>query len=264
MESGYPVLSGQVRLRVGRHTLDLEAQVPDAPVHLDEMLPLWRLLTDAMVAVGTSDAQDQGEKIRCTKGCGACCNQLVPITLPEAFALTAMMETWPEERRRTVTARFERIVSELVTSGWLARWNDMLENRPAHEKGEHLQLGLDYFRLGQPCPFLEEQACSIYHERPLICRQFLALSDPVHCLAPSAETVRTVRLPFRPNNLLGSAAVDTGYSAAFIPLTLMPAFMATHPARGTRQHGKLWAEHLFRAVSRKDLPPETPLHVMGA
>ena len=39
-------------------------------------------------------------------------------------------------------------------------------------------LGREYFQLGIPCPFLEEESCSIYHDRPITCREYLVTSPP--------------------------------------------------------------------------------------
>jgi Fe-S-cluster containining protein len=250
----YPVVQGQVRLRIAGHTLEIQAAVPDAQVHLDEMLPLFRVLADALVSVGVSDEEAAGGKVTCSKGCGACCRQLVPITVPEALALARSITSWPEARRNRAEAGFDAVTHGLVESGWLKRWNDFLEH-PTGGPQTFIELGLDYFRLGLPCPFLEDEACSVYEERPLICRQFLALSDPVHCQAPSPDTVRTVTLPARPNSILGAMALGAGYTSAYLPLTLLLGLAASSPSRGQKQSGMAWAEALFKALSGKDIPP---------
>jgi Fe-S-cluster containining protein len=260
---GYPVVQGQVRLRIAGHTLEIQAAVPDAQVYLDEVLPLFRVLTDALVSVGVSDEEAVGGKVTCSKGCGACCRQLVPITVPEAMALARSMESWPEARRKRVEAGFATATRGLVESGWLKRWNDFLDH-PTGGPQAFIELGLDYFRLGLPCPFLEDEACSVYEERPLICRQFLALSDPAHCQNPAPETVRTVTLPARPNSILGGMALGAGYPAAFLPLTLLLGLAAGMPSRGQKQSGMAWAEALFKALSGKDVPrPDQPSPLMA-
>jgi Fe-S-cluster containining protein len=259
----YRVVQGQVRLRIAGHTLEIRAAVPDADVYLDEVLPLFRVLTDALVSVGISDEEAAGGKLACAKGCGACCRQLVPITVPEGLALARMMESWPEARRERARARFAAVVSGLLESGWLTRWNDFLDH-PTGGPQAFIGLGLDYFHLGLPCPFLEDEACSVYEERPLICRQFLALSDPAHCQNPAPETVRTVTLPARPNSILGGMALDAGYPAAFLPLTLLLGLAAGTPSRGQKRRGMAWAEALFKTLSGKDeLPPDGPSVLMA-
>jgi len=259
---GYPVVQGQVRLHVAGHTLEIQAAVPDAEVYLDEMLPLFRVLTDALVSVGISNTEAAGNKVTCSKGCGACCRQLVPITVPEVLALARTMESWPEVRRSRVRAGFAAVTHGLVESGWLKRWNDFLDH-PAGGPQAFIELGLDYFRLGLPCPFLEEEACSVYEERPLICRQFLALSDPALCRDPS-DSMRTVPLPARPNSILGGMALGAGYPSAFLPLTLLLDLAAGTPSRGQQKSGMAWAEALFKVLSGKEVPePDQPGPLMA-
>lgn len=57
------------------------------------------------------------------------------------------------------------------------------------------QLGRDYFALGVPCPFLEDESCSIHPERPLVCREYLVTSPAEHCARPTPGAVEGVDLP---------------------------------------------------------------------
>jgi hypothetical protein len=56
---------------------------------------------------------------------------------------------------------------------------------------------MTYFRLGISCPFLEKESCSIYSDRPIICREFLVTSPAENCSCPTPETICRVRLPLR-------------------------------------------------------------------
>jgi Fe-S-cluster containining protein len=57
--------------------------------------------------------------------------------------------------------------------------------------------GMTYFRLGISCPFLEKESCSIYSDRPILCREFLVTSPAENCSQPTPETVHRVRLPLQ-------------------------------------------------------------------
>ena len=61
-------------------------------------------------------------------------------------------------------------------------------------KEERTPLALSYFRLGIPCPFLEEESCSIHPDRPLSCREYLVTSAPIHCAEQAPDKVQGVRL----------------------------------------------------------------------
>ena len=66
---------------------------------------------------------------------------------------------------------------------------------PAAESAAKPELGLAYFREGIACPFLEEESCSIYANRPLLCREYLVTNDPKFCASPSAEVIAMVAVP---------------------------------------------------------------------
>ncbi len=52
-----------------------------------------------------------------------------------------------------------------------------------------------YFALGVPCPFLEDESCSIHPERPLVCREYLVTSPAELCAGPEQEGVTPVPVP---------------------------------------------------------------------
>jgi len=95
-----------------------------------------------------------------------------------------------EAHRTRVLARFGEAILRLRESGMLRR----LEELSTLSKAEREELATDYFRLGIPCPFLEEESCSIHSIRPVVCRQYLVTSAPVHCANPSLRNIAPVPL----------------------------------------------------------------------
>jgi hypothetical protein len=82
-------------------------------------------------------------------------------------------------------------------------------------------LGLDYFALGIPCPFLEDESCSIYADRPLACREYLVSSEPANCSRPEAAAVAVIEVPRRLSMLLFDlSAEDLPDGPAWLPLAL--------------------------------------------
>ena len=178
-------------LTVGEHRLALAVNVPAGPTRLDDLMPLFQRLSDEMVHTAEAEAVRQGTPISCRKGCGACCRQLVPISPVEARHLAALVQSLPPERQAVIRARFAEARQRLTAAGM---WQK-LRQREVWPPSAVSHLGLEYFRLGIACPFLEEEACSIHPQRPLTCREYLVTSPAEHCAAPSAETVRCVPLP---------------------------------------------------------------------
>src|SRR6267142_4110839 len=98
------------------------------------------------------------------------------------------------ERKKTILAKFESARKKLEEAEML----DPLRH-PDQFTDEHMRLlGREYFSLGIACPFLEDEACSIYADRPITCREYLVTSPAVNCAAPTAETVSMVPLPAGP------------------------------------------------------------------
>ncbi len=64
----------------------------------------------------------------------------------------------------------------------------------APEQIEHAPMA--YFQMGMACPFLIEESCGIYAERPLARREYLVTAPAEYCSAPD-ERVETLRPPVK-------------------------------------------------------------------
>jgi Fe-S-cluster containining protein len=229
--------------------LRVKLTVPKGPTPLRHLLPLVQSLTDAVVDSATRAVEEGGAKVSCKKGCGACCRQLVPISEVEARHIHDLVEQLPEPRRSVVRTRFAEARQRLEAAGLL----DMLQHPERLPEGEGRALGLKYFAQGIPCPFLEEESCSIHPDRPVACREYLVTSPAEHCALPSAETVRCVPLPLKVSNALQRlAAVEPGArSVRWVPLVLAPEWAETHPDDSSPRPGPEWLRELFDQMTSK-------------
>ena len=185
------VVTAQVEMNLAGTQVQFTLTVPRAPVPPGSILPILHMLSEA-VQNGVAEALESGGKrISCRAGCGACCRQLVPITEIEARRLAELVESLPEPRRTEIRARFDAAVRRLDEAGLLER----LRHPERVPREERESLGLAYFALGIPCPFLEEESCSIHADRPLVCREFLVTSPPEFCADPAGRRVEGVELP---------------------------------------------------------------------
>jgi Fe-S-cluster containining protein len=190
------------------------------------MLPFFRAVAEAIVDRGVRHVEAEGRTVSCRAGCGACCRQLVPISPPEAHQIGDVIDALPEPRRATVRQRFEVARARLAKTPLLA----MLEDPATFTDGDLQRLGLDYFALGIACPFLEDESCSIYPERPIACREYLVTSPAEACARPSAETIRMVPIPGQASNAV--SRIDETPGARFIPwvpLILAPEWSRSNP-----------------------------------
>ena len=215
---------------------------------MGSLLPALRTTADAFVAYGAELSAMKGRSVSCAKGCGACCRQLVPLAHAEARRIAALLEELPEPRRAEVKERFATALRRVEAAGLLPA----LDGRERWEPGEATGVGLEYFRLGIACPFLEDESCSIYEERPIACREYLVTSDPVHCSAPTAESVEPVPLPTRV--WAATAREEKGLSdvdpAPCVPLVLVPRWAAAHPGVEALRPGPELLRSVYARFSR--------------
>lgn len=206
---GGTVVTGRVTLAIGTARIPVEMTVPAGPVAVEDVLPIVQGLSSLFAGRATMQAEAEGRAVSCRAGCGACCRQLVPVAAAEARALARLVEAMPEPRRSEVRRRFDQGLETLNALGIL----DRLDQDPASRQA----VGLDYFRAGVACPFLEDEACSIHPDRPLSCREYLVTSSPAFCAEPSPE-VRTLTLEANPSVALMQADLRDGWTPLILAL----------------------------------------------
>ena len=171
--------TGTIRLTVGALKIAHPITVPNRPVEAAEIVPALQGLVNAVV-----DAAAAGKAVSCHKGCGTCCRQLVPVSHTEGERLLQVVESLPAGRRTALRARFAAAETTIKQAG--------LDHRGGRSDRE---LSAAYFALGLPCPFLEDESCSIHPERPLVCREYLVTSPAKLCSGPFQGHVTPVPVP---------------------------------------------------------------------
>jgi Fe-S-cluster containining protein len=218
-------VTASVEFAVGGAQLSAELPVPRGPARIRDLLLVFRGLTETFTELGVEVAAAHGEQVTCRRGCGACCRQLVPIAEAEARHLSELIQNLPSARRQTVLARFAEARGRLDRAGLLER----LERPERFGDADLLPLGLEYFRQGIPCPFLDDESCSIHPERPLACREYLVSSPAENCADPAERPIRGIPIPARISqavNRLGTKSSDR--FTRWVPLILAPYWADAH------------------------------------
>jgi Fe-S-cluster containining protein len=184
---------------LAEETFHVGAELPIAPVRPRRLLPLFQGMSDMIVE---ASVRARGEEVSCKAGCGACCRQIVPISGAEARQIHALVAAMSEPKRSEVRARFAGALARLDAEGLL----QTARNANALPDGEDVAFARRYMALGIPCPFLEDESCSIHPQRPAICREYLVTSPSEHCADPSPEHVRPV--PMRARMSRGVVALE--------------------------------------------------------
>jgi Fe-S-cluster containining protein len=242
-----------LRLAIGDLQIAHRIEVSDDKVPAATVVPALQGLVNAVVEAAERQSTTAGRPISCRKGCGACCRQLVPISASEAERLIGLIDAMPDPRRKALSERFAAAADALDRAGLQQSLLD-----PAQRVGKtDRELSVAYFALGVPCPFLEEESCSIHAERPLVCREYLVTSPAALCARPDQEGVTPVPVPKVSTAARGleehRAEVDV--TNRWLPLSLLLVWATgrAQPAqrRIVMQTGPEWVQRFVGRLARK-------------
>ncbi|PYS89267.1 MAG: hypothetical protein DMF62_07625 [Acidobacteria bacterium] len=249
-------VTGKVGLRVGNVPLDLEMTVPARPVKPHRMLPVFHQMADSFADIGIQAESEAGKHVSCKAKCASCCHQAIPVSEVEAYYIADLVAAMPEPRRTEIVSRFAKTLEHFKTIGW---FDDLHSSKAGSMKGAE-RLVLWYFNEQIPCPFLEDSMCSIYEQRPIACREYLATSPAENCSSPSAEGVRLVGLPIKPSTTMkqlteGEASKRAGFLLLIMALEIAKKYPETFPEKT----GEQWmAEFFGKLTSEPQSVPEAP------
>jgi len=149
-----------------------------------------RNLTDRVAA--------RGETITCHKGCFYCCSQYIAGTLQEAEAivyylynhetvLNSFVKKYPKWRaqvreKETLFNKVSQTFNELFSSG-----------RTEKNQQAYMEATILYLEQNIPCPFLNNDICSIYEVRPWPCASTVAVTPGDWC-SPANDNICEVRI----------------------------------------------------------------------
>jgi Fe-S-cluster containining protein len=222
-------------LAAGALGMNASVRVPAGKVNLTQLLPVLQELTNDIVGGVVAVVKTQGLDVSCRAGCGACCRQMVPLSLFEAEALGEWMSTLPPERQEELQERFRVALEQLEERGILAKMGPQLW-RTGEDEGE--AFGLEYMKARVACPFLENESCGIHPIRPLICREYLVTSPPEYCGIPVPEKVDRIAMPVKVSNgLFHLGAKIERHARGWIPLVFLIQWMKNSERPGKAVSG---------------------------
>lgn len=240
--------------------LDISLNTPAGPVTVPVDVPLHfvpvativsslRRIGEEAQVLEERDMVAHGAAISCKKGCAACCRMLIPLSAPEAFALADAIKAWPVDRREAALARVADARAQLERTGVLSQLYEIAESERQLDDDTFEPINRAYYALRLPCPFLVEEVCSIYDDRPAACRELLVTSPAELCQDLERNPIRPVPVPLRVGTVLALLWADlVGGPARFIPLPLALEWAERHRQEG----GRSWQgrEMLERALDK--------------
>jgi Fe-S-cluster containining protein len=165
----------------------------------------------------------------------------------EAWALADMVERMPEARRSTIRRRFADALEKLDAAGLKSR---LAEAGAGGAAGDTVRkLSLEAFALGIPCPFLEDESCSIYADRPLACRQHLVTSPAAWCAEPGKGDIAALPTTSLSQALQSLHDDQRRPRRRWVTLALALEWAAQHRRPTERLPGPAWIERLLGALA---------------
>lgn len=130
-------------------------------------------------------------KFDCKSGCSYCCHFRIEVFAPEIFLLARRLRTLPADRLDSLIQQLE-----------------------AHAADAQ---GIRREDFSMKCPLLVDNMCSVYEDRPSICRKYLSL-DVEECKKPGVSAPEDGELVFKSLALI--SGTKEAFAKAKIPLTV--------------------------------------------
>ncbi len=218
---------------VGRLTTAVD--VPTGFIPITSIVPFARRLGEEAAQLEIQHATEAGRTISCRIGCAACCRMLVPLSAPESFALREYIEQLPTDRRTHLLNRLSDTKDRLSREGLWGRLNEIAEASTAVRDEELDPINRSYYALRIPCPYLENELCSIYEARPAACRELLVTSPAELCQDMAENPVAPLPVSMRMSSILGLLwGTLTSSPPRLIPLPIALEWAERHEEESQR------------------------------
>jgi len=225
----------EVALNTPAGRLTTAIDVPTGPIPITAIIPLTRRLGEEAAELEIRQVTEAGQTISCRKGCAACCRMLVPLSAPEAFALREYVGQLPTDRRTLLLNCLSDTKNRLKRAGLWDRLNDIAEATMAVPDQELDPVNRAYYALRMPCPYLENELCSIYEARPAACRELLVTSPAELCQDLVQNPVTPLPVSMRIGSILGLVwGTLTSSPPRLIPLPMALEWAERHEEESRR------------------------------
>lgn len=225
----------EVALNTPAGRLTTAIDVPTGFIPITSIVPLTRRLGDEAAELEIQQATEASQIISCRKGCAACCRMLVPLSAPEAFALREHVGQLPTDRRTHLLNRLHDTKDHLKRAGLWDRMSDVAEASKQVSDEELDPINQSYYTLRIPCPYLENELCSIYEARPAACRELLVTSPAELCQDLVQNPVTPLPISMRMSSILGLAwGALTNSPPRLIPLPMALEWAERHEEEARR------------------------------
>jgi len=216
----------------GQKTIDFELDIIGQSTHfricvaqkqatLSDIAPLAQKLSTQMAKIVLDKLQSNGEFVPCRKGCSACCNYLIPLSVPEVFRLREEILAMPTGQGRTVLQSFLDTAKIILNEK--PKKFEINESTQTSNHRQISELSKWYASLKLTCPLLSNNLCTSYEHRPVACREHIVKGSALLCEDEWSDGSQIVQMPISVLECLGQLAAELEQSdieAVMLPLAL--------------------------------------------
>jgi Fe-S-cluster containining protein len=229
---------------------------------LADIVPLARILCDRITEIVLRRISSAEGSIPCSKGCSACCMRcLVPMSVPEALRFKEEIIAEPANRRESVWEACLRAAQLILRQRPPDSSVYQTDASNPEQSADMSLISSWYTSLNLTCPFLINNVCGIYEQRPLACREHFIRGSSAACRG-QGEVAEVLEMPVRLPNVLGQLAGElegTDVEAVILPLALL--WSRENPERAERS----WPAELMvkrfveivESMARRNMPAVT-------
>jgi len=188
---------------------------------LADIVPAARTLSTKLALAVLQKLRKQQKSVPCRKGCSACCNYLIPLSIPEAFRIRQEVLAMPANQSKAVLKSCLDVAKKILDNS--SESSDLYPSTEILGPTHVSRLGRWYAGLKLPCPFLSDGLCTIYEQRPTACREHIVTDSQLLCEAQCSAEPQVVPMPVSVLEALGQLAAElegTDVEAVMLPLAL--------------------------------------------
>jgi Fe-S-cluster containining protein len=203
--------------------LELCAVCRNEKITLKDLVGPARQLCDIVTQLAIEHQRLYGKPVTCSAGCMACCKYMVTVSPAEVIAINDTINNLPRQSRlallRSMTMAGRKILSAFPS---IVKSCDLGHTQSSSRL---VELSRWYAAISVTCPWIENKMCSLYSDRPLVCREFLVTSASANCNPNSSKKKTIIDLPIKMAEVLMEVCAKlTGTKPQAMFLPLVPAW----------------------------------------
>lgn len=206
-------------LEIAGKTIPFDIDVAAEKATLADIVQPARKLSSKLAIAVREGVKEKGQPIPCSKGCSACCNSLIPLSVPEVFRMREELLVMPTEKSNQILKSCIHTAEKILEK---TGRTDCLKDFSRNGKPRISQINKWYGELKLTCPFLSEDLCMLYEQRPLVCREHIVTGSSGPCQKDHKCRPNVLQMPVSVLETLGQLAGEleqTAVEAVMLPFS---------------------------------------------